>query len=193
MSLVRALLIAGNETTTPALSGLLLILATRTDVLEALRSATDGRLLTRCVEELLRIEPPVRGLSRMTTRKVELGGKVLPAGAHLLILYGSACNDEQVFPDPRTFDLSRGNLGSHVAFGAGIHRCIGAPLARMEIKVAARELIRRLEGFELAVPLEEIRYIPTVASHSIQSLPLRFQRRSSDSRRSVGVVRAVVD
>ena len=96
--------------------------------------------MTRFVEEFLRIEPPVRGLAKMTTREVELGGKRLPDRAHLLVLYASGNDDETVFDCPRRFDLNRSNLGKHVAFGIGVHRCIGAALSRMEIKVAAREL-----------------------------------------------------
>ena len=98
MSLVRALLIAGNETTATALGNLLFVLATQPEMAKQLqnRSTTTG-LLTRFVEELLRIEPPVRGLSRMTTREVELGGKVLPKGAHMLLLYASANDDERNF------------------------------------------------------------------------------------------------
>lgn len=132
----------------------------------------------RFVEELLRIEPPVRGLSRMTTREVELGGVKLPAHAHLLLLFGSANDDETEFACPRAFDLDRPNLGRHVAFSAGVHRCIGAPLARMEIRVAAREIIRRMDKIELAAPAQDIRYLPTVATHSIASLPLRFARQA---------------
>jgi cytochrome P450 len=178
VSLVRALLIAGNETTATALGNLMLILATQPDVAQRLYdSVDDDRLLTRFVEELLRIEPPVHGLSRMTTKEVDLGGKKLPAGAHLLLLYGSANDDDKEFSCPRTFDVNRTNLGRHVAFGTGVHRCIGAPLARMEIKVAAREIIKRLDHIKLAVPLEEISYLPTIATHSIRSLPLTFSRR----------------
>ena len=177
VSLVRALLIAGNETTTSALSSLLLVLATQPDVASTLKAAADeNRLLTRFVEELLRSEPPVRGLSRMTTREVQLGTKVLPRGAHLLVLFGSACDDDAEFACPRHFDLHRKNLNKHVAFGAGIHHCIGAPLARMEIKVAAREVVRRLDNIKLGVPLETIRYLSTVASHSMERLPLTFMR-----------------
>jgi cytochrome P450 len=179
VSLIRATLIAGNETTTSALSSLLLVLATRPDVLGTLRdSVDDERLMTRFVEELLRNEPPTRGLSRMTTREVELGGTILPKGANMLVLFGSACHDESEFAAPEGFDLNRSNLGRHMAFGAGVHRCIGAPLARMEIKVAAREVVNRLDDIRLAVPVEEIRYIPTVASHSIKGLPLTLRRRT---------------
>jgi cytochrome P450 len=177
VSLVRALLIAGNETTTSALSSLLLVLATRPEVATALKRAADQKdLLTRFVEELLRNEPPVRGLSRMTTRDVELAGKLLPKGSHLLVLFGSACDDDAQFECPRDFDPNRKNLNKHVAFGAGIHHCIGAPLARMEIRVAAREVVHRLDNITLTVPLESIRYLSTVASHSMERLPLTFTR-----------------
>jgi cytochrome P450 len=177
VSLVRALLIAGNETTTSALSSLLLVLATRPDVAKVLKeSADEDRLLSRFVEELLRNEPPVRGLSRMTTREVELGGKVLPKGAHLLVLFGSGCNDDAEFARPEDFDLNRKNLNKHVAFGAGVHNCLGAPLARMEIRVAAREVVHRFDHIKLAVPVESIRYLATVASHSMERLPLIFTR-----------------
>ncbi len=183
VSLVRALLIAGNETTSSALGSLFQVLATQPNVLKTLQGAVDDeRLMNRFVEELLRYEPPVRGLSRMTTREVMLGGKLLPAGAHMLILFGSGCEDEKEFPSPHDFDLNRSNLSRHLAFGAGIHRCVGASLARMEIKVAAREVVRRMDHIQLAVPPEEIRYIPTVATHSIQSLPLTLTRRSDAVR-----------
>jgi len=176
--LVRALLIAGNETTATAMSNLLFILATEPDIARQLADAVDDeRLLTRFVEELLRLEPPVRGLARMTTRETELGGTKLPAGAHLLLLFASANDDETVFPEPREFDMTRGNLGRHVAFSSGIHRCVGLSLARMELRVAAREIVKRLDNIKLAIPVEEIRYLPTIATHSIERLPLTFTRR----------------
>ena len=78
----------------------------------------DDRLLNRFVEELLRFDPPTRGLMRMTTREVILGEVSLPRGAHLLVLFSSACDDEKEFACPRNFDLNRKNLARHVAFGA---------------------------------------------------------------------------
>jgi cytochrome P450 len=178
VSLVRALLIAGNETTATALGNLLFVLATQPDMAQQLQaSVDDDRLLTRFVEEMLRIEPPVRGLSRMTSREVELGGRLLPKGAHILLLFASGNDDEAEFPCPRTFDVNRGNLGRHLSFGAGAHRCIGLALARMEVKVAAREIVKRLSNVALAIPVEAIRYVPTVATRSIERLPLTFTRR----------------
>ena len=178
VSLVRALVIAGNETTATAIGNLLFVLATQPEQARLLHeNIDDDRYVTRFVEELLRIAPPVRGLAKMTTRETELGGQKLPKGAHMLVLYASGNDDETQFECPAKFDLNRGNIGLHVAFGVGIHRCIGASLARMEIKVAAREIVKRLDNIRLAVAAEDIPYLPTVATHSIAHLPLTFTRR----------------
>jgi len=178
VSLARALLIAGNETTATGLGNLLYILATQPELAEEVyANIDDERYMTRFVEEMLRLEPPVRGLSRMTTREVELGGVTLPKGAHMLNLYASGNDDETVFECPRKFDLNRKNIVRHVAFGGGVHRCVGLALARMEIKVAAREFVRRLKDIRLTIPLEDIRYLPTIATRSIESLPLSFSKR----------------
>jgi len=178
VSLIRALIIAGNDTTATAISNLLFILATQPELAQQLYdNVEDDRYLNRFVEELLRYAPPVRGLAKMATKETVLGGQKLPAGAHMLVLYASGNDDEAQFACPRNFDTTRGNLGSHVAFGVGIHRCIGASLARMEIKVAARELVKRIANFKLAIPVQDIKYQPTVATHAIASLPLTFSCR----------------
>jgi cytochrome P450 len=173
VSLIRATMIAGNETTATGMANLVRILATQPKVFELLKnSAGDERMMSRFVEELLRVAPPVRALSRMTTREVEVGGKLLPAGAHMLLVYASGNDDEAEFPAPGEFDPGRGNLGRHVSFGGGPHKCIGIALARMELRVAARELIKRVSSIELAIAEDDIRYLPTVATYSIASLPI---------------------
>jgi len=113
----------------------------------------------------------------MAVRETELGGTKLPKGAHMLVLYASGNDDETRFACPREFDTNRGNVGTHVAFGVGIHRCVGASLARMEIKVAAKELIKRVASLKLAIPVEDVKYAPTVATHQIASLPMTLSRR----------------
>ncbi|MFV8818006.1 cytochrome P450 [Haliea sp. E17] len=178
VSLARALMIAGNETTATALGNLLFFFATRPEMAQAMYdNLDDDRYCTRFVEELLRLEPPVRGLARTTIREVELGGTTLPAGAHMLLLYASANDDETVFECPRKFDMTRRNLGRQLAFGGGVHRCVGLSLARMEVKVAAREFVRRLRDIRLDMPVEDVRYLPTVATRSIERLPLTFSKR----------------
>lgn len=178
VSCVRALLIAGNDTTAAAITNLLFILATRPELTEQLRtSVDDDRLMSRFVEEILRLEPPVHGLYRTTMKEVKVGDTVLPPFAQICIMFASANDDEARFPDGRTLDIDRKNVGNNLTFGAGIHRCIGAALARMEIKVAAQEIIRRLDNIRLAIPVEEISYLPTLATHTIERLPLTFTRR----------------
>ena len=178
VSLVRALIIAGNDTTATAIGNLMYILATMPKIAEQLYdNVEDNRFMNRFVEELLRFAPPVRGLAKMTTRETELGGQKLPEGAHMLVLYASGNDDEARFECPREFNLDRKNVMSHVAFCVGIHRCIGAQLARMEIKVAAKELIKRIKNIRLAEPDAEIHYQRSVAVHAIENLPLLMERR----------------
>jgi len=178
VSLVRATLIAGNDTTATAIGNLFYVLVTQPGMAELLDEAVkDERLLNRFVEEHLRNEPPVRALSRSATREVVVNGTTIPEGAHMLLVYGSGNDDETVFPDPRTFDPSRQNLGRHVAFGGGPHRCIGLALARMEVKVAAREIARQMTRIRLAIPESEIPYLRSVATRTIESLPITYEAR----------------
>jgi cytochrome P450 len=110
-------------------------------------------------------------------RDVELGGTKVPAGSQLCVMYASANDDDAKFPEPRRLDIERPNVGASLTFGSGIHKCVGIALARMEIKVAAQEIIRRLKDIRLAVPVEELTYLPTLASQTLARLPLTFTRR----------------
>lgn len=180
VALARALLIGGLDSITTALSSLLLMAATDTEVAGQLYACADDDLqLARFVEESLRLHTPVRALSRVATREVELGGTRIPAGAQILAVFASGNDDETVFPDARRFDLDRDNLGQHLAFGSGIHRCVGQALARMQVKTAAREIARKLEDIRLTVPVEEIGYAPSIAMLAMKSLPLAFRRRTT--------------
>jgi cytochrome P450 len=178
VSSVRALLIAGNDTTAASMANLMLALATQPETAKQLyEAADDDRLMTRFVEEVLRMYTPVHGLWRVTTRDVEVGGKVIPGGSQVCIMYASANDDDTRFPDPRKLDVNRNNILSHLTFGAGIHRCIGAALARMEIKVAAQEIIKRLDNIKLAIPVEELTYQKSFATFTVEQMPLTFTPR----------------
>ena len=180
VSLVRAMLIAGNDTTASAIGNLFFLLATRPEVVTMLDEALDDeRRMNRFVEELLRLEPPTRALSRTTTREVTVNGLTLPEGAHLMLVYGSGNDDETVFPEPRKFDPERRNITRHVTFGGGPHKCIGVALARMEIKVMAREIGRRFANIKLTVAPEDLTYMHTIATRTIESLPITFTRRTA--------------
>lgn len=174
----RALIGGGSETTANGIAGLLLMIATRPEAAQRLyEGLEDSRTVNRFVEESLRLFPPPRALSRVTTRAVELGGKRIPEDSQLLIMFASANLDERQFACPAAFDLDRPNLISHVTFGAGIHRCVGQALARMEMAVVAREVSRRLCDVRLAIPIEELTYIPSTSNHSVQRLPLTYVKR----------------
>ncbi len=179
VSTIRGFLIAGNDTTAAAIGNVLLILASNPDLADHLFAEVDNdRVMNRFVEEVLRLQPPVHGLFRTAMKDVELGGTSVPAMAQLCVLYASANDDDAKFPAPRELNIERANLGTHLTFGAGIHKCVGMALARMEIKLAAQEIIRRLDNIRLAVPQNELAYLPTLATQTIASLPLTFTRRA---------------
>jgi cytochrome P450 len=142
------LVVAGHVTVTRAIGNALVLLLREPSRLDELRS--DPTLVAGAVEEILRLESPAQGLFRTTTREVELGGARLPAGARVMVHYGSANRDEREFTEADAYDPQRGNLQRHLAFGKGIHFCIGAPLARLELRIALPLLLQRLPGLRLA-------------------------------------------
>ena len=101
-------------------------------------------------------------------------------GERALLIYPSGNTDENVFRSPRDFDISRPNLGRHVTFGGGTHRCVGLALARMELKVAAQEIFRRLDNFKLTVPVDTLEFMSGVPLRAYLNLPIRFSRRKAD-------------
>lgn len=180
VAIVSALMVAGADTTAAALANLMLSLATEPKLVPRLREAAeDDRLISRFVEETLRLHPPSHGLWRSPRRDVEIGGVTIPSGSQVCVMFASANDDETHFRCPRNLDVDRGNTLSHLTFGMGIHRCVGAPLARMEIKVAAGEIIRRLDGITLAIPVEKLTYVDTLVTQTLERLPLTFSRRSA--------------
>ena len=149
LSIVQQLLVAGNETTTKMLTEMMRLLAEHPD--EWAKVKADPTRVAAVVEETLRLSTPTQGMFRIVTRDVELGGVAIPAGARMVIVFSSANRDEAVFgADPDGFDPDRAALGEHVAFGKGIHFCVGASLSRLEGRVALTELAARIESFSLA-------------------------------------------
>lgn len=126
-------------------------------------------MVGKVIEESLRRDAPHRGLFRVTTRDVELGGVLLPEGSVLLLLFGSANRDPAVFPDPDEVDLERENVHAHLAFGNGLHVCPGAPLARAEIRIALQSLFERLPALRLAEDYQPT-YIASYFFRGLESL-----------------------
>ncbi|MGH8993568.1 MAG: cytochrome P450 [Acidimicrobiia bacterium] len=151
-TVVFGLLLAGHETTTNLIGNTLLRVLGVPGLWERLRADPD--LIPAAVEEVLRLESSVPIWRRVTTRAVQLGGVELPAGSRLLMLLGSANHDEAVFDRPHELDLDRPNAREHLSFGFGIHFCLGATLARMEVRTALEVLAERLPGLRLTQPQE---------------------------------------
>ncbi|MBM3677968.1 MAG: cytochrome P450, partial [Actinobacteria bacterium] len=140
------LVVAGHVTVTRAIGNAVLFLLESPEV--AARVATGGDGVARVVEEILRLESPAQGLFRTVVRDVEVGGVPIPAGAKVMVHFGSA-NRDDVFADAERFDPDRADLTQHLAFGKGLHFCIGAPLARLQLRVALPMLLARLRGLAL--------------------------------------------
>ena len=146
LSMLNQLLVGGNETTTSLITNMvwrLLEVPSRwQEILD------DESLAGAAVEESLRFDPPVLGLYRNTTRDVELHGKVIPAGSKVYINYAAANRDARIFDEPDEFNLHRESK-RHMAFGLGVHFCIGAPTARLEAEVALSLLRQRVPDLRL--------------------------------------------
>jgi cytochrome P450 len=146
LQMMMLLLLAGHETTGNALSGCALLLAQHNDVQQALRN--DPKKIPTAVEECLRTEAPVQTLDRRATHDTDLGGQKLAAGDKLLTIFAAANVDERVFASPENFDPTR-VPNRHYTFGRGIHACVGAPFARMEMRIFMEELLSRTQSFAI--------------------------------------------
>lgn len=137
------LLIAGNETTTNLIGNALLCFDEHPEAWERLRERPD--LIPTAIEEVLRYRSPVQAMFRAAAAEAEIGGQRIPAGTRLLAWIGSANRDEARFPEADRFDIER-TPNRHLAFGHGIHFCLGAPLARLEARIALEAMTRRMRG-----------------------------------------------
>lgn len=144
------LMVAGHVTVTRAIGSAISLVLRHAELRSHL---LDPELGPRTIEEILRLESPAQGLFRRTTREAELGGVTLPDGARLMVHFGSANRDAGVFSEPERYEPARDDLGRSVAFGKGIHFCIGAPLARAELRIALPLMFERLG--ELRPALDE--------------------------------------
>ena len=172
LSTVFLLVMAGFDTTVNLLASGALALLTHPG--EKTRLRQDPSLLPAAVEELLRFTNPVNHANdRFTIEDVPVGDVVIPAGEWVLPAISSADRDPAQFPDPDRLDLGRDTSG-HVAFGHGVHHCLGAPLARMEAEVALGALLARFPEISLAVLPSELRWRPVSLMNGLEPLPVRL-------------------
>jgi cytochrome P450 len=170
LAFFELLMFAGHETTTNLLNNAIVCFADHPEALAAVRDAPDR--LPKAIEEVLRFRTPVQAMFRLTREDVSLGQVRIPAGKLVIPMIGSANRDPARFADASRFDITR-DPNPHVAFGHGIHACIGAALARLEARVALGRLLQRWDGFAL----REAKWEPRSAFHvhGPSSLPLEVR------------------
>ena len=163
--IVQQLLVAGYETTTKMLAETLRLIADTPGEWDRIRADPTGTVPS-VVEEGLRMSSPNQGLTRIATRDAEVGGVTIPEGSRVVVMYASANRDPAVFGCPHDYDPARERIRDHVAFGHGIHYCVGANLARLEANVALEVLARRVRSYRL-LDDNTFEYLP---SHVLRGL-----------------------
>lgn len=173
VSTAVTLFVAGHETTTHLLGNGMLGLLSQPDSLDLLR-ANPG-LIRSAVDEMARFDGSVPRSWRITQRETEIAGVIIPTGQLVLPILASANRDETLFEDPDTFTIGR-DTRKHLAFGRGVHVCLGAPLARVEGEEIIRVLLAKFSTIELAVAPNELRWRSDIALRGLLSLPVIFSR-----------------
>jgi cytochrome P450 len=172
LSMIFLLIVAGHETTVNLIGNGALALFEH--AAQRARLHADPGLLKPAIEEMLRYYGPVEmSLTRWVRQDTELGGQRLRRGEQIMALLASANHDGEQFPDPETFDISR-QPNRHIAFGTGIHACLGATLARLEGQVAFATLLLRLPDLALAIPRDEVRWRDATFLRGLTRLPVVF-------------------
>ena len=169
--------VGGSETTTNAIAFGVKLLIENPQVWRTLQADPDKHLRT-FIEEVLRLEGPVQGLFRTTAKDIELHGVTIPAGAMLNIRYAAGNRDEREFECPEQIDLERSKPGRHIAFGSGIHHCLGAPLARRELYWSFKALVDRVDEMWFAPGKNDFTIAPNFALRALKELHLEFNAKT---------------
>ncbi len=165
--------VGGSETSTNALSAGMMLAIQNPEVWARLKQGVEKDLRT-FVEEVLRLESPVQSLFRIAARDIEIHGMTIPKGAMINTRYASANRDERHFECPEKLDLDRKNAGSHMAFGSGIHHCLGAPLARRELYWGFKAMVDRFDHIQFAEGKNDFRHGPTFCLRALKELHIEF-------------------
>jgi cytochrome P450 len=173
VSMLVQLLSAGNETTTSLIGSALMLLIQTPDLQQQLRQHPEK--IDKFIEEALRLESPFHGHFRVTTKATTLGGVHLKAGSRLMLLWSAANRDSQKFENPEEINLERAKPKSHLAFGYGIHHCIGAVLARMEAKIAIETILNRSSSLSLSNE-NNFKHVPSLFIRSLKKLIINIEK-----------------
>lgn len=173
---LRLLLVAGNETTTNLIGNGLRALLQHPEQLQLLREQPE--LIPTAIEELLRYDPPVQLDGRYVAEDVEIGGKAVERGSRVALLIGGANRDPEQFSDPETLDVTREGA-VNISFGRGIHHCLGAPLARLEGRIAFEVLLERFDDIQFGS--REPVYKPNIVLRGLREFDIRVRHRTGRS------------
>jgi cytochrome P450 len=168
--------VGGSETTTNALAAGMRLLIENKDVWCQLKSDPE-RYMKTFIEEVLRLESPVQSLMRFCAKDTEIGGIRIPDGALINVRYAAANRDERAFGCPEKIDLDRQKPGSHMAFGSGVHHCLGAPLARRELIWGFTAVVDRFEDMTFAPGKNDFAIHPHFLLRSLKALHIEFEPR----------------
>lgn len=172
LAMLFLILFAGHETTVNLIGNGTLALLEHRDQLQKLHEQPE--LIDSAIEELLRYGNPVEQVApRYAMEDIEVGGRIIPKGAHVMLALGSANRDERTFENPDDLDITR-SPNRHLAFGMGMHFCLGAPLARLEGQIAVHMLVQRFPQMQLAVPMDQLQWRNSVGVRGLKSLPIRL-------------------
>jgi cytochrome P450 len=177
LSMLSQILVAGNETTAASLTEGIWLLIKNPEQYERVRSDPSPEMISRLVEEVLRVSSPSANMFRRATRDVELHGVTIPENSICFVRFASANQDDDQFEDAMRFDIMRDNLKDHVAFGKGIHHCLGAALARRELNSGFKVIFERMENFRLQPGAAEPQFAPNALLHGLENLSLAFDAR----------------
>jgi len=168
--------VAGNETTTNALAAGMQLLIENPEQQRLLRE--DPSRIRIFVEEVLRVESPVQGLFRVVTEDVELAGVAIPKGARVMLRFAAANRDPNQYAEPDALDVCRRNAGTHLAFGAGIHHCLGAALAREEMNSAFEQILARMTNLHFLPERNDFKHYPNMILRGLEHLWIGFRKRA---------------
>ncbi len=175
LSIISQVLVAGNETTTNSIAAGMTLLIDNPEQQRLLRE--DPSRIPTFVEETLRLESAVQGLFRIVKQDTELGGYAIPKGARVMLRYAAANRDGAKFACPHQLDVERGNAGAHLAFGAGIHHCLGAQLARYEMIASFEAILARLDNLAYAPAGNSFEHHPHLCLRGLKQLWITFDRK----------------
>ncbi|API58713.1 hypothetical protein BSL82_04795 [Tardibacter chloracetimidivorans] len=172
LMIVQLILVAGNETTTTGIGNTMFMLLQKPELLARVRENPD--LIPNVIEEMLRSHCPVPHQYRMTTRDAEVGGVTIPANSIVQVSYMSGNYDAEQWDNPDEFDIDRKGARNHLAFGRGIHFCVGSLLARGEMRIAVRTMLERLKDLRFSDEFPEPQFIPHFQIHTLDHLQVKF-------------------